>query len=43
MDPHVRSDPGIFIGDVSPTNITSYIHRCYITDQYIIKFIGTDE
>jgi hypothetical protein len=32
--------PGIFIGDVSPTNVAPYILRCHITNEYIVKFIG---
>jgi hypothetical protein len=35
--------PGIFIGDVSPTNVIGYIHRFYVTDEYIITFVSTDE
>jgi hypothetical protein len=35
--------PGIFIGDVSPTNVTGYIRRFHIIDEYIITFVGTDE
>jgi hypothetical protein len=35
--------PGIFVDDVSPTNVTPYIRRCHVTDKYIVKFVGTDE
>jgi hypothetical protein len=33
----------IFISDVSPTNVTEYIHWFHVTNEYIITFIGTDE
>jgi hypothetical protein len=29
--------PGIFVGDVSPMNVTPYIHRCDVTDEYIVN------
>jgi hypothetical protein len=35
--------PGIFIGDVSPMNVTGYIRRFHITDECIVTFIGTDK
>jgi hypothetical protein len=35
--------PAIFIGDVSPMNITAYIHRWHVIDEYIVTFIGIDE
>jgi hypothetical protein len=35
--------PGIFISDMSPMNITPYIHQCHITNGYIVKFVGTNE
>jgi hypothetical protein len=40
MSPCVRppppppAPPHIFIGDVAPTNVAPYIHRCYTTDKY---------
>jgi hypothetical protein len=45
MGPPVRSapHPGIFIGDVSPMNVTGYIHRFHVTDEYTVTFIGADE
>jgi hypothetical protein len=33
----------IFVGDVSPMNVTGYIHRLHVTDEYIVPFVGTDE
>jgi hypothetical protein len=35
--------PSIFISDVSPTNILTYIHRFYVTDEYILIFLGIEE
>jgi hypothetical protein len=34
MGPHVRSAPG---------PIAWYIRRCHITDEYIVKFVSTNE
>jgi hypothetical protein len=42
-DPRPGPHPIIFVGDVSPMNITGYIRRFHITDEYIVTFIGTDE
>jgi hypothetical protein len=27
--------PSIFVGGMSPTNVTTYIHWCHITDEYL--------
>jgi hypothetical protein len=35
--------PSIFIGDVSPMNVTGNIHQFHITNEYTIIFISTDE
>jgi hypothetical protein len=35
--------PDIFVGDVSPMNVTGYICRFHITDKYIVTFVGTNE
>jgi hypothetical protein len=35
--------PGIFISDMSPMNVTRYIRRFHVTDEYIVTFVGTDE
>jgi hypothetical protein len=38
MGPHVRPGaaplPHIFVGDMAPTNVAPYIHRCHVTDEY---------
>jgi hypothetical protein len=40
----VRSvPPSIFVDDVSPTNVIGYIHRFYVTGEYIVTFISTNE
>jgi hypothetical protein len=31
--------PRIFIGDVEPMNIQTYIHRFHVIDEYIIIFL----
>jgi hypothetical protein len=28
--------PGTFLSDVEPINVTSYIHRCHVTDERIL-------
>jgi hypothetical protein len=33
----------IFVDDVSQTNVTKYIRRFHVTDEYIVVFINTDE
>jgi hypothetical protein len=35
--------PDIFIGDMLPMNVTRYIRRFDVTDEYIVTFVGTDE
>jgi hypothetical protein len=35
--------PIIFVGDVSPMNVTGYIYLFHITDEYIVTFVGTNE
>jgi hypothetical protein len=35
--------PNIFIDDVSPMNITRYIHQFHIIDEYVVIFVSTDE
>jgi hypothetical protein len=42
-DPHSGPVPRYIHRDVSPTNITPYIYRYHITNEYMIKFVGTDE
>jgi hypothetical protein len=41
--PQPKPHPSTFIGDVSPTNTTSYIRRVHVTDEYIVTFIDTDK
>jgi hypothetical protein len=35
--------PTIFVGDVSPMNVTEYTRQFYITGEYMVIFMGTDE
>jgi hypothetical protein len=43
LDPRPEPHPSIFIGDVSPMNVTRNIRRLHITDEYIVTFLGTNE
>jgi hypothetical protein len=45
MGPPVRSasHPNIFVGDMLSMNVTGYIYRFHVTDEYIVTFVGTDE
>jgi hypothetical protein len=31
------SCPSIFVGDVAPMNVASYVCRCHVTDEYILN------
>jgi hypothetical protein len=33
-DPRPAPYPTVFVGDVSPTNVTEYIRGFYVTDEY---------
>jgi hypothetical protein len=33
----------MFISDVSPTNVTLYIHQWHVADEYVVKFVSIDE
>jgi hypothetical protein len=33
----------MFISDVSPMNVTLYIHQCHVADEYVVKFVSIDE
>jgi hypothetical protein len=42
-DPCLSPRPSIFIGEVSPMNVTGYIRRFYVTDEYTVIFIGSNK
>jgi hypothetical protein len=37
------SHPDIFMSDVSLMNVTGYIRRFHVTNEYTVIFVGADE
>jgi hypothetical protein len=43
MSPHVRSATPTPVYSLVTWNVTTCIRQCHVTNEYIFKFIGTDE